>query len=57
MNSAWTITVAARSKARNFFPRPNTGVMGSNPTRAIDVCLQFFPVFVLSSAGCGLATG
>jgi hypothetical protein len=44
------ITVAARSKARNVFARSSTGIVGSNPTRGMDV-------FVLSCVGSGLATG
>jgi hypothetical protein len=31
------ITVLARSKA--FFARSNTGIVGSNPTQGIDICL------------------
>jgi hypothetical protein len=46
------ITVAARSKARTVFARSNTGIVGSNPTRRMDVCV--YSVFVLGS---GLATG
>jgi hypothetical protein len=45
------ITVAARSKAWTVFVRSNTGIVGSNPTRGIDVCV--YSVFVLGS---GLAT-
>jgi hypothetical protein len=46
------ITVSARSKARNAFARSNTGFMGQNPTRGMDVCMS-----VLSCAGRGLAMG
>jgi hypothetical protein len=34
------ITVAARSKAWNVFPRSNTGIVGSNPTQVMDVSLR-----------------
>jgi hypothetical protein len=46
------ITVAARSKTRNVFTRSNTGIVGSNPTHGMDVCV--YSVFVLGSV---LATG
>jgi hypothetical protein len=36
----WPITVAARSKAWNVFPRSNTGIVGSNPTQGMVVCLR-----------------
>jgi hypothetical protein len=45
-----SITVTARSKARTVFARSNTGVVGSNPTRCIDICVC---VFIL----CSLSTG
>jgi hypothetical protein len=41
-----TITVAAWPKARNFFTRSDTGIVGSSPTLGMDVCV--FSVFVLS---------
>jgi formate hydrogenlyase subunit 3/multisubunit Na+/H+ antiporter MnhD subunit len=37
------------------FDRSNTGVVGSNPTRGMDVCV--YSVFVLACVGSGLATG
>jgi hypothetical protein len=46
------ITVGLRPE---LFARLNTGVLGSNPTRNMDVCLRLF--FVLSYVGSGLATG
>jgi hypothetical protein len=49
-------TAAARSKAGTVFVRSNTGVMGSNPTRGMDVCVRLFYVFVVY-VGSGLATG
>jgi hypothetical protein len=42
------ITVAARSKAWTVFARSNTGIVGSNPTQDMDVCMCFYSVFVLS---------
>jgi hypothetical protein len=36
------IRVAARSKAGTVFTRPNTGVVGSNLTRGMDVCVHLF---------------
>jgi hypothetical protein len=41
------ITVAARSKAWNFFARPNAGIVGSNATQGTDVCLRLFCVCVV----------
>jgi hypothetical protein len=49
----WPITVAARSEAWTIFARSNTGIVGSNPTQGMDVCLYLFCV----CAGSGLATG
>jgi hypothetical protein len=46
------IAVAARSKAWNVFAHLNTGIVGSNPTQGMDVCV--YSVFVWGS---GLATG
>jgi hypothetical protein len=36
------ITVAARSKAWTVFASSNTGIVGSNPTRGIDICVRLF---------------
>jgi hypothetical protein len=41
------ITEAERSKARNVFARLNTEIMGSNPTRGMDVCVRLFCVCVV----------
>jgi hypothetical protein len=38
------IAVAALSKAWTAFARSNTGIMGSNPTRGMDVCVRLFCV-------------
>jgi hypothetical protein len=40
------ITVAARSKAWTISARSNAGIMGSNPTQGMDVCLRLFSVYV-----------
>jgi hypothetical protein len=36
--------VAAWSRAQKFFACWNTGIVGLNPIRSIDVCLRFFCV-------------
>jgi hypothetical protein len=41
------LTVAARSKVWNVFDRLNTGIVGSNPARGMDVCLSLFCVCVV----------
>jgi hypothetical protein len=51
------ITVAARPNARTVFARLNTGVVRSNPTRGMDICLRLFCVCVVLCVGSGLATG
>jgi hypothetical protein len=45
------ITVAGRSKALTVFARSNTGIVGSNPTQDMNVCVYCV------CAGIGLATG
>jgi hypothetical protein len=39
------ITVAARSEVWNLFARSNAVVVGSNPTKGMDVCLRLFCVW------------
>jgi hypothetical protein len=51
---AYPITVAARYKACTVFARSNTGIMGSNPTHGIDVCVRL--VCVVLCIGRGRAT-
>jgi hypothetical protein len=51
------ITVATLSKAWNVFPRSNTGIVDSNPTKSTDVCLPLVCVCVVLCVGSGLATG
>jgi hypothetical protein len=41
------VTVASRSEAWNVFARMNTGIVGSNPTRGMDVCLRLFCLCVV----------
>jgi hypothetical protein len=50
-------TVATRSKAWNAIARSNAGIVGSNPTQGMDVCLRLFYVYVVLCLGRGLATG
>jgi hypothetical protein len=51
------ITVAAQSKAWTVFARSNTGVVGLNPTRIMDVCVRVFCFCVVLCVGSGLTTG
>jgi hypothetical protein len=51
------ITVSARSKAWTVFARSNTRLVGSNPTRGMDVCVRLFCVRIVMCAGSDLATG
>jgi hypothetical protein len=39
-----TLTLAALSEARTVFALSNTGVVGSNPTPGMDVCVRLFSV-------------
>jgi hypothetical protein len=39
--------MAARYKAWATFARPNTGIVVSNPTRDMDVCVNLFRVCVV----------
>jgi hypothetical protein len=51
------ITVATWSKAWTVCARLNTGVVGSNPTGGMDVCVPLFCVCVVLCIGRGLAAG
>jgi hypothetical protein len=51
------LRVVARSNACTVFYSSNTGKVGLNPTRAMDICLPFILVFVLSCVSRGLPTG
>jgi hypothetical protein len=37
----WPVPVAARCSVRTVFNRWNTGIVGSNPARGMDVCPRF----------------
>jgi hypothetical protein len=39
------------------FARSNTGIVGSNPTQVMDVCVCLFCVCVVLYVGSGVATG
>jgi hypothetical protein len=51
------ITVAARSKTWTVFARSNTGIVSSNTTGDLAVCMRLFCVYVVLCVGSGLATG
>jgi hypothetical protein len=51
------ITVAARSEAWTVFARLGAGIVGSNPTQGMDVCVRLFCVCVVLCLDSGLATG
>jgi hypothetical protein len=51
------IRVAALYKASSVFPRSNTGIVGSNSTGDMDVCVRLFCVCVVLCVGTGLGTG
>jgi hypothetical protein len=49
--------VAARSKAWTIFALLTTGVVGSNPTRGMDVCARLFCICVVLCVSSGLEMG
>jgi hypothetical protein len=49
------MTVASRSKAWTVFARSNAGILGSNPTQGMDICVCLFCVCVVLHVGSGLA--
>jgi hypothetical protein len=51
------VTVAALSKARTAFARSNAGVVRSNHTQSMDVCVHLFCVCVVLCVGRGIAAG
>jgi hypothetical protein len=51
------IRVAARSKARTVFATLNAGIVGSNSTQGIHVCVHLFCACFVLYVGIGLATG
>jgi hypothetical protein len=50
------ITVATRSEARSVFSRLNAGVLGTNPTRGINTCVNVFCVYDVLCIDNGVAT-
>jgi hypothetical protein len=50
------ITVAAQSKVWTVFARSNTGVVGLNPTRGMDICVRLFCFCAVLCVSRGLAT-
>jgi hypothetical protein len=57
LSFASPITVAAWSQTWTVFARSNAGIVGSNPTQGMDVCVRLFCVCVVPCVGSGLATG
>jgi hypothetical protein len=51
------IKVAARSKGCTLFARSNSGIVGSNLTHGMDVCVRLFCLCVILCVGSGLVTG
>jgi hypothetical protein len=49
--------VAARSEARNVIARSNAGIVFSNLTQGMDVCVRLFCVCVILCVGRGLGMG
>jgi hypothetical protein len=43
------ITAAAQPTARNDFARTNTGILGSNPTRGMNICVFYVCVVLCKS--------
>jgi hypothetical protein len=51
------LTMAAESKAWIVFTRSNAGIVGSNPTHDMDVCVHLFCVYVVQCVGSGISKG
>jgi hypothetical protein len=51
------IILAALSKAGIVFVRSNAGIVGSNPTQGVDVCMRLLCGCFVLRVGNGLATG
>jgi hypothetical protein len=49
--------MAALSKALTALVCSNTGIVGSNPTQGMYVCVRLFCVYVVLCVGSGLAVG
>jgi hypothetical protein len=52
----WPMTAAAQCKAWTVCARSNSGIVSSDPTQGMDVCLSLFCVCVVLCVGRGLAT-
>jgi hypothetical protein len=50
------ITVAVRYKVWTLFARLKAGIVGSNPTQDMDICVHLFCVCIALCVGRGLAT-
>jgi hypothetical protein len=50
------VAVAARSKAWTVFASSDAGIVGSNSTQGMDVCMRLVCVCVVLCVGSGLAT-
>jgi hypothetical protein len=48
--------MAVRSKEQNVFTRSNSGIVGSNLTQGMAVCVRLLCVCVVLCVGSGLAT-
>jgi hypothetical protein len=51
----WPNAVVALSKVRTAFAFSNTGVVGSNPTLGMDVCMRLLCLCIVLCVGSGLA--
>jgi hypothetical protein len=51
------VTVGTPSKSWTVFACSNTGIVGSNPTRAMYICVRLVCVCAVLCVGSGLATG
>jgi hypothetical protein len=52
-----SITVRARSKGGTVFAISNTGIVGSNLSRGMDISVHLFCVCVVLFVGRGIPTG
>jgi hypothetical protein len=57
LNSVTPIRTTARCKAWNVLTLSNAGIVGSNPSWDIDVCVRLLRVCAVLCAGSGLALG
>jgi hypothetical protein len=57
IDAIWRRFILADNSGCAVFARSNAGIVGSNPTRGMDVCGRLFYVCVVLCVGSGLATG